>query len=441
MISRDADTIDNGNEAVEVAGHLGCTAPDTRSHRLASQFLATVVVSFSIVGMQVVQGILLARILGPVGRGEYATAVFFVQLLLYIGLFGGLEVICRHAAHAELDVDQLRRAALKLGLVTGGVTTIIAMGLSVWSLPAEKQFLIPMALLCALSITGQQVVLVMTAIDRGRGRFGNYNLRRVIAASSFPVLLLAAQLAIGVTLRSVCVLFVIASIVSMAACLTGLPKPIAGISDPKVGRLLRDGRPYALSTFATDVFERLDLMLILWIAGLQDQGYYAAMLPVVYPLLIIPNTMGLFLFNAGADHRKRLAVRDVHRILGACIAVQAICTIVFMVLVGTVVEWFYGVEFIPAVPLAMWLAPVAAIRGILQGLESYVKGRGKPLVAVKCRVAAMVVMLVVTFLLHPHYGPVSVAMAALAGQMLCLVWMSALVYADIGGRVEMETVG
>ena len=405
--------------------------------RLATQFASTAGVAFAIVGLQMGQGILLARILGPTGRGEYATAIFFVQMLLYIGLFGGLEVICRYAAAAELNATKLRRAALKLALATGSITTLIAIILSTLALPAEKRYLIPMALLCTLSITGQQVMLIMTAVDRGRGQFGVYNIRRVIAAAAFPILLLVTQLTLGVSLQIACGLFVVASAVSMAACLTRLPKPLTGPSEPGVAPLLKEGRPYAFSMLATDLFERLDLLLVLWIAGLQDQGYYAAMVPVAYPLTVLPNTLGLFLFNAAADQKRRLTTRDVHRILGLSIAVQTVCTVMFMLLIGTIVVWLYGSAFAPAVRFAMWLAPVAAIKGILQGLDSYVKGRGKPLVAVRCRIVAMALMILLTWLLSDRYGAVAVAMSALASQVLCLIWLSAIIYADVrGNKVE-----
>lgn len=405
----------------------------SRRRTLATQFVTTAGVAFAIVGLQMGQGILLARILGPVGRGEYATAVFFVQMLLYIGLFGGLEIICRYAAETRTDGlgAPLRRAAFKLGWTTGTITTLIAIALSFFALPADKQFLYPLAILCSLSIVGQQVMLMMTATDRGSGQFGIYNLRRVIAAAAFPALLLVTHLLVGVTLAIACGLFVIASLISMAACMTGLPQPFRGPSEPAVSTLLKQARPYALSMFATDLFERLDLLLILWIAGLQEQGYYAAMVPVVYPLTVLPNTMGLFLFNVGADSEQRLSITNVHRILGTSVLVQAACTLVFMLLIGNVIEWLYGSDFAPAVEFALWLAPVAAIKGILQGLDSYVKGRGKPLVAIRCRVVAMGLMLVTSLMLSDHYGAVAVAIAALAGQVLCLVWLSAIIYADV----------
>ncbi|MEM0925298.1 MAG: hypothetical protein AAGJ83_04610, partial [Planctomycetota bacterium] len=139
------------NVAAEYSDSASLETPESSGmqsprRRLATQFVGSVGVAFAIVGLQMGQGILLARLLGPVGRGEYATAVFLVQMLLYVGLLGGLEVICRHAAQAEIQLAQLRRAALWLGLTTGAITTAAALGLSFVGIPAEKQYLIPLAI-------------------------------------------------------------------------------------------------------------------------------------------------------------------------------------------------------------------------------------------------------------------------------------------------------
>jgi O-antigen/teichoic acid export membrane protein len=403
--------------------------PPAKVRRL--QFVSTVAFAFAIVALQLGQGILLARLLGPEGRGSFATAVLYAQLLLYVGLCGGLEVICRYAAQDSVEVTRLRRAALRLGMTTGIVTTLSAMCLSVIALPEGKRFLIPLALLCSLSVLGQQVMLIMTGVDRGSGEFGKYNLLRVIAAGSFPALLLMAALFVSVDVLLVCVLSVVASLVSMASCLWGLPAPFRGDSAPPVRQLLGECRPYGLSMLATDLFERLDLVLILWLVPLVEQGFYAAMVPVAYPLTVIPNTLGLFLFNAGASTESRLTTRDVHRILGSSFVVQATSTVLFMFLVGPLVMLLYGEEFESAIIFALWLAPVSAIKGILQGLDSYLKGRGRPLAPVRARIAAMAVLIVMTWLLFDRFGAVAVAMSALASQIVCLCWLSAIIYADV----------
>ncbi|MEM6364071.1 MAG: oligosaccharide flippase family protein [Planctomycetota bacterium] len=393
-------------------------------------FGSTVGVAFGIVGLQMAQGILLARLLGPEGRGQYATAVLYVQILLYIGLFGGVEVICRYAADGA-DLTRLRRSALWLGITTGVVTTASVMVLNWIALPADKRFLMPSGLLCGLSLIGQHVMLIMTAVDRGAGRFSAYNWRRLIAAAAFPALLIIAALIVPMTLTLACSLFVVASILSMLACVIGLKQPFTGDKAVGVRPLLWESKSYGVSMLATDLFERLDLLLVMWLAPLVTQGFYAAMVPVVYPLTVIPNTLGIFLFNAGADSGRRLKRSDIHRILAGSIAVQTATTVAFWIVVGPVVQFVYGDAFEPAIAFAYWLAPVSAIKGILQGLDSYVKGRGKPLASIRCRVVAMVIMILVTAATWSSLGAYSIALSALTGQVVCLIWLSAIVYADV----------
>lgn len=394
-------------------------------------FIWTVGFAFSIVALQLGQGILLARLLGPEGRGEYAAAVIYVQLLLYIGLFGGIEVVCRYAAENTVDRMSLSRAALRLGITTGVATSLLAIALNMIALPGDKRYLVPIAVVCSLSILGQHAMLIMTAVDRGSGQFASYNARRFIAAAAFPFLLLVAAMMTSVTVTMAAVLFVVASLISLAACLIGIPQPWRGENHPATGTLVRESWPYGVSMLATDLFERLDLLLVLWLAPLVQQGYYASMVPAVYPLTVIPNTLGLFLFNAGADRSQSLRARDVTRILALTVAVQIASTIAFLVLIGPLVVLLYGQDFEPAIRFALWLAPVSAIKGVLQGLDSFLKGRGQPLAPIRARLVAMVVMVALTWLLFDQYGTVAIAMAALAGQVLCLVWLTILVYVDV----------
>lgn len=393
-------------------------------------FAVTVGVSFAVVFLQLTQGILLARLLGPEGRGEYATAVLYSQLLLYVGLLGGIEVICRYANDPQTDREKLRRAALWLGVTTGLITTCVTILCNLLALPGDKRFLLPLACLCSLSVIGQQVMLVVSAVDRGAGGFGRYNFLRVFAAAVFPALMLVYALFFPVDPLVAGVLFVISSILSMGACLVGIKSPLRGTSEPRVPQLLRESRSYGFSMFVTDLVERLDLVLVLWLAPLATQGLYAAMVPAVYTLTVIPNTFGLFLFNAGASRDRQLRVPDVHRILASSFAVQFVSAVGFMLLIGPVVRLVYGEAYSDAVIYALWLAPVAAIRGIVQGLDNYLKGRGRPLAPLNSRIASAVILIGVTIVLFPTMHTLAIPIAALASQAVCLVWLSSIVYAD-----------
>lgn len=395
----------------------------------------TVGVSFGIVALQLVQGVLLARLLGPEGRGEYATAVLYGQTLLYIGLFGAIEVVCRHAANPRIKRESLRRTAVRLSMLTSSLTIILVMLLSTFALPDDKRYLWPLAIVCAFSILGQQVMLIVSAVDRGRGDFTRFNRLRMFAAAIFPALLLCWAMVAQPTITSTCWLLVIATLVSMVPCLIPA-KPSEGTEEaPPATQLLREGRPYAISMLATDILDRIDLLLILWLTSIVTQGYYTAMIPVAYPLTVIPNTLGLFLFNAGAKEGGGLDSKKVTQILASSLAIQTVMTIGFLLLVDPVVRFVYGEEFGPAVSFAMWLAPIAAVKGIVQGLESYVKGRGNPLATIHIRLVSAMAMLVSIAMLYSFTGAYAILQGALVGQIVCLLGLVALVYRDVRGEV------
>lgn len=91
------------------------------------------------------------------------------------------------------------------------------------------------------------------------------------------------------------------------------------------------------------------------------------MIPVAYPLTVIPNTLGMYLFNAGAREGGGLSVSRFRRILDSSLLLQAVMTIAFLVVIRPGATFVYGTEFAPAVVFAMWRAPVATIKGIVQG--------------------------------------------------------------------------
>lgn len=394
-------------------------------------FLSTVSVAFATVGLQLAQGILLARLLGPHGRGEYATAVFWSHFLMFIGLFGGIELICRYANDNSYDRQQLRRSALWLGIVTGVATTVLAMLGSIFLIPSSKSYMAAIGCLCSLSVLAQNVILIMTGVDRGSGAFGLYNLRRIFAAAALPVLILVCYPFMAMNVGIVCLLYVIGSYITMWVCLKGVDHPLTGPTAVPTRRLLKEARPYALSMLAADLFERLDLCLVLWLAPIVSQGYYATMVPVVYPLIVIPNTLGMYLFNTGAKTDSTLSESHFLKTLLGLLGVQTMMVIGFWIVIRPFIVTFYGPEFDAAVAVAMWLAPASAIKGIVQGLESFLRGRGRPQASILCRVVAAGVLVVVTLALFGRYDIQAVAMAALASQLVCLLWIGFLVLRDV----------
>jgi enterobacterial common antigen flippase len=394
-------------------------------------FLWTVAIAFATVGLQMSQGILLARLLHREGRGEYATAVFWSHFLMFVGLFGGLEVICRYANDPKIDRLALRRSAIWLGIVTGLVTMVLAMLGSLFLIPQAKQYMAGIGCLCSLSVLAQNIVLIMTGVDRGSGDFRLYNLRRVFAAAALPVLVILCMPFISMTPGIVILLYVVGSFLTLLVYLQGIPHPLFGAVAVPSAKLLRESRPYAFSALAGDLFDRLDLLLVLWLAPIALQGDYAAMVPIVYPLIVIPNTLGMFLFNAGATKGASPNEQAFLKTLVGLVGVQAITVVGFWLVAKPFILLLYGDAFLAAIPLAMWLAPASAIKGIVQGLEGFLKGRGRPKATIICRLFAAVTMIIITLMYFERLSVISVAIAALISQIVCLVWVIWLVLKEL----------
>ena len=144
--------------------------------------------------------------------------------------------------------------------------------------------MIPYCLLACCFVPWEHIHLTVSGVDRGRESYTAYNVNRLIFAASFPLLIGAAwltgilQLAAQNLLLTFCLIFVLSRIIGLIPTLRGLsftewiggPGESAGLprdgnskdDQPSAKELLRDGGPYALSMFASELFERLDLLLI-----------------------------------------------------------------------------------------------------------------------------------------------------------------------------------
>jgi O-antigen/teichoic acid export membrane protein len=209
---------------------------------------------------------------------------------------------------------------------------------------------------------------------------------------------------------------------------------------PGVRRLLTEGRPYALSMFATELFERLDIFLILALGTMQDAGFYFVAVPAAALLTVAPNALGVFTFNAGADRNRKITLGQGVTVMLGITVVQIVSTILFMFMIPFLIVLFYSDAYADAIPFALWLLPACAIKGYLQAVDGYLKGRSKPLIGVWARVLSMFVMLVFVWIAFSSFGLISIPMAACVGQAVSMLIITFAVVREIGRQCEMETV-
>ena len=426
-------------EPLHGAPGLELSAPSTPWLDAARRWLArhgslgkTVATSFAIFALTALQSMLLARLLGPEVRGEYAAAILYSQTLLFIGLFGAPLTIARRAARGDCHLPRLRNAATRFGLFTGCATAGIVALLSYVALPAEKRYLAPWCGLAAVMLPFEQIRLALLAVEHGRASFRRYNAFRLAAAAAFPVLLAVLWLTGNASLTVVIVLTIVAPLIGLALQLVVTPgiRPWREI-DPQLGTLAREGLPYAAENLVGHLYGRLDMLLILWlVSNVAIQGEYAAAIPAASILVVAANSMELFAFNAGARAAARLSRKRLVA-LGAGVALMqiALAAILYFTL-EPLMMLVYGEKFRGAVPFALALLPAFALGGCGMVAEGYLRGRGRPGASIRANAIGVTVVLISVSLSFRTYQAICIPWSLCLGRFVGLAWLLASVAFD-----------
>ena len=433
----------------------------------SKQLVATFLTTLAVFGIFFGQGILIARILGPLGRGEFGTAIFFPRdVLLYVGLLGGIEIVTRYATNRELDEKRLKYSAATLGLFSGLLTAVVGALLSVIVLllveNGNKAYLIPYCLLVCCFVPWEHIHFTVSGVDRGRESYTAYNINRLILAASFPLLIGVGyltgllQMAGQQLLLIFCGMFLVSRIVGLLPTLRGLSftewlcglKESTGLfgsieakdEQPSAKELLKEGGPYALSALATEMFERLDLLLILALATVEESGFYFVAIPAAALLTIAPNSLAVFTFNVGADNRSVKVSTAIGVIVGTFLF-QLLSLAILWFLIPFMVVLFFGSAFEPTIQFVHYLLPAFAIKGLLQALDGYLKGVNRPMVGVWARLLSIFAMLTFVYFSYDQFGLLSIPMAAFVGQFLSMLIVTFFVIQSVVARQGVKTGG
>ncbi len=385
----------------EEANRLGAPQRGSLVSRVGKQLgmLSSVGSSFAVFGLHAIHAILLARLLGPTGRGEYGTAMFYTQTMIYIGLAGSLYSIARFAAKPDSRVGSLRGTAVKVGLLTGTASMAIAIGLSLIAVPSDKRYLLPMCVICSLMLPIEHVRLTSLAVDHGRGQFTRYNISRVFSAAVFPVIVAVFYATETKSLSLIAAMTVLSPTIGLAFYFAIFGSKKTTFSGPPSSReVLRDGRSDGLAVLASDLFDRLGNFWLLWLVSLEDYGFYVTALPAASLLLVAPHTFALYSFRA-ANTQSLLSVSKLLRYAGLVMLFQLIALAIMLLALDPLLAILFGDAFNGISAVAQILLVAMAANGSALVGDGFLRGRGKA-----------------------HYGiwSRSMAAAAMAAATVCL---------------------
>jgi O-antigen/teichoic acid export membrane protein len=186
------------------------------------------------------------------------------------------------------------------------------------------------------------------------------------------------------------------------------------------------GIGYGIKAYASALFSflviRADLLMVSYLLGLEDAGYYATAASMADLMLTLPITVGTILFpklSAMSDDREKwryarhLAIMVGLLMFGLAIAAALLARPMILIL--------YGESFLPSVPAFLWLLPAVVLLSVNTILMNYFAATGMPAIAVYSPAAAMALNVGLNSILIPSYGIVGAAAASVMAYGLMLL--------------------
>jgi O-antigen/teichoic acid export membrane protein len=381
----------------------------------------------------VLSSVLIARGLGPEGRGQLTAALLWPTLAGTLAAVGLPHALAYATAAGWASPQRLARFAVLFSLWVG--LPVAAVYFAVSPLLLKHAFpVLPGSLpLFACFIPLYLLAGLWSAIYQGQGDFVTWNIAKLVRSVGYTVWVGAALLFDVATVPLLLWSQMGLVVVTLALFRLRMPRLLAGGAPEAFprGRLFR----YGMAVYVSGIFYMLNqqvdqLLLSLWVPA-QDLGQYSSAVGLSGMLLLVPGMLGPVVFSrlgrSDAEGGRQHALKAV----AVCMAVVLPAGILLTLLAPRIVLVVYGAPFTPAGELLQVLAPAAVLLGLGNLFSDVLRGSGRPLVPTYAMLAGLVVTIPGLIVALPRWGVWGAAWVSLIayGAMLAVqagsvLWMS-----------------
>ncbi len=409
------------------------TPPGSEPRRLRSDvflmFGSKVVVTL----MSIAASVVVARALGPSGRGVLAVALALTATLVQFGTFGFATANPYFAAK-----DPHRRAhvvanTIWLSAALGTALVLIGIALKLFAPSAVAGLNWPELLIALSGIPAALATPLLQSILLGEARTVPYNVAEA-AMSVVPVIVLIVGFTVLDFDVTGALLVVVAGYYAGAGIyLALLMRHRPPLRDPDF-RLFAEMAKYGfriyIATLLSFLVIRLDLLLVNGYLGAREAGLYSVTAAMVEAMYLLPVVVGLNLFTRIARGAPHVMSAEVFRSMA--VIYGALC-LVSVPLAEPAVRVLFGAQFLPAAELYYWIVPGAFSLGMLTILSHHFAGTGFPLEAMLIWFIGLAVNIAINLAFLEEHGTYIAALASSVAYVILLVLHMRLFAKQSGG--------
>ena len=349
-------------------------------------------------------GVVVARLFGPLGKGQLFLGLLFSSVFLNLVSFS-LEIATVYLLnHKRYTPRELATTLLAIGLSVGTGVAALFWALLPFLQPILEQHGIKaedlrIVRIAVLSVPFELTTLYLGGLLWGTNRIAQYNVLKPIQITLAVLALGGLYLANALTPMSAITLIVCSQVATSITTVILIARAI-GFSasiNPDVARALyRFGRKAQLGEVADFIINKLDSFLIGFFVGTSTLGLYSVALTGEV-LWFIPISLHTALLPRVSANTHEKSAKESVLVAHANVFALLVLGLLIFLLAPWLIPLAYGPSFTPAVLPFRILLGAIVILGLTKPLKAFLSGIGRPEVAT----FASIVTLIINVLLMP----------------------------------------
>jgi O-antigen/teichoic acid export membrane protein len=384
----------------------------------------TFVTRVMLMSIGLVTTVMVARILGPEGRGLYAVAIAVGTIGVQFGNLGLHASNTYYVARDKRLLPALVGNTIWISFLFGGLGAFLIYVVFFmnpqWA-PVHDLLLILSLLWIPFGLAYMLLQNLLLGIQEVRA----YN-KIELATKVFGVGFMVLAIVIGAAnVETFFLAGLIALVISFFWAFYRLQSHLAGPPLPSLA-LFKENISYGLKAYLAAFFAflllRVDLLMVQYMLGAEQSGYYSISVAMADMIYMLPIVIGTILFPelSGIPTRREkwMLAKAIALILGPVMMVLTGCAVL---LADWVVQLFFGEVFLPSVPAFKWLMPGIVMLSVNTVYMNYFASVGMPFIAILSPGVALIFNIALNFKLIPWLGIVGASIASTLSYGLMLV--------------------
>ena len=389
--------------------------------------------------------IILARLLGPEGKGVYTIAALLPALIVTFANLGigpaTVYYVARGRYLRQEIVGNNIVSALVIGTlgVLGGLIVVLFFQKNVFPGVAQGYLLLALAL-----IPGSLLFSYLQTILLGAQRFKEYNLIALIQPLLFLAFIVIALWILKTGIVGALVAGVSAWLLTDIVLLLWVRKVAGGVSFKLNLTYLRKASIYGIQAHLGNILAflnyRIDIFLVNGFLGPTAVGFYSIGVGLVEKLWLLPQAASTVLFPRVAAETDEQRSKDFTPLVARTVLwVTALGALVILLLSRWLIILLYSTAYLPSVKPLQFLLPGIVALSVAAVLANDIAARGRPILNTYAGAAGLVTNVVLNLLWIPRYGIAGAAAASTASYTVILI-LRLLFYCSLTGNSLTKTL-